>query len=76
MTLACPDCRAAFEERAAIHEYDGKASRWQAERLAASERCEKHRDGEDIKAQMSAWAFRKKAREQAMGTTKTKGMAA
>jgi hypothetical protein len=44
MSATCPECRYLQEERAAIHEFDGKASRWEAERLAKGERCEAHRE--------------------------------
>jgi hypothetical protein len=37
----CAECRYLREERAGIHEYDGKLSRAEAEKVAAAERCEK-----------------------------------
>jgi len=40
---ACPHCREIQEERAAIHQYDGGATRERAEALAATERCQEHR---------------------------------
>lgn len=40
---ACPHCREIQEERAAIHQYDGGATREQADTLAATERCSEHR---------------------------------
>lgn len=40
----CQDCQAAREERAAIHEFDGRAPRAQAERMAAAEKCPAHRE--------------------------------
>lgn len=43
MIQTCPECRYLREERAAIHEFDGKASRAEAERLAQGERCAAHR---------------------------------
>jgi hypothetical protein len=46
MTTTCPDCDYARLERAAIHEFDGKATRAEADRLAASERCGKHKSQE------------------------------
>lgn len=39
----CPECKYLFEERAAIHQFDGKATRQDAERLAESERCHEHK---------------------------------
>jgi hypothetical protein len=79
MKTDCPECRYLREERAGIHEFEGKLPRWQAENLARGERCERHQDGGDIKAQMDGWAMRKKAREEAMGRMdliKEKGAAA
>lgn len=42
---ACPHCREIQEERAAIHQYDGGATREQADALAATERCQLHKTG-------------------------------
>lgn len=42
MMRDCQDCRYLMEERAAIHEFDGKASRADAERMAQGERCTRH----------------------------------
>lgn len=39
----CPECRYAITERAAIHEFDGKATREEADRMAKDERCEEHK---------------------------------
>lgn len=44
--LLCEECRFLYEERAAIHQYDGKATRQDAERMAASERCDEHKEQE------------------------------
>lgn len=35
----CPECKYLRDERAAIHEFDGKMSREDAERAALSEMC-------------------------------------
>lgn len=40
--MSCPECEYLQKERAAIHEFDGKASRVEAERMAARERCPMH----------------------------------
>ena len=60
MKESCPDCRYAQEERAAIHEYEGKLPRWQAEERARVERCPRHRD-ESIEEATRRWAIRKDA---------------
>ena len=46
MTMTCPDCEYARLERAAIHEFEGKASRLMADKLAEVERCAAHRSQE------------------------------
>jgi len=38
----CPECKHAKAERAAIHEFDGGATREAAEKLAEDERCRVH----------------------------------
>ncbi len=38
----CPECAYVRSERAAIHEFDGKASREWAEYMAGFERCLEH----------------------------------
>lgn len=40
--MNCPDCQYLQAERAAIHEFDGRAGRTDAERMAADERCHAH----------------------------------
>jgi hypothetical protein len=42
MEVTCEACRHAYEERAAIHEYDGHATRPEAERMAQGTRCAEH----------------------------------
>jgi hypothetical protein len=42
----CESCRYVQEERAAIHQYDGRAPRWLAEQLSKSEKCYDHREPE------------------------------
>lgn len=42
--MTCPDCHYLREERAGIHEFLGRATRAEAERLAASERCPAHQE--------------------------------
>jgi hypothetical protein len=44
----CPECKYLREERAAIHEFDGKASRTEAERMASMERCKAHSGTEPV----------------------------
>lgn len=41
--ITCPDCIYAIEERAAIHQHDGKSPKHIADALAATERCPEHR---------------------------------
>ena len=41
--MTCPDCHYLREERAAIHQYDGKAPRSEAERMARDEKCSEHK---------------------------------
>ena len=38
----CPECKYARAERAAIHQFDGGATKEEAERLAEDERCRVH----------------------------------
>jgi hypothetical protein len=45
----CPDCRYLREERAAIHEFDGGATRENAEKMAAEVRCGQHQQKELFK---------------------------
>lgn len=40
--ITCPTCRDLQEERAAIHQFDGGATREQADELAWKVRCQKH----------------------------------
>ncbi len=40
--MSCEACQEIQAERAAIHEFDGGATREQAEELAWKERCRKH----------------------------------
>lgn len=56
----CPDCRYAQEERAGIHQFEGKLPRWKAEELASRERCPKHRE-ETMEEATRRWAARKDA---------------
>lgn len=42
----CEHCREIREERAAIHQFDGGATRAQAEELAKGELCQKCREDE------------------------------
>jgi hypothetical protein len=58
--VTCPDCRYAQEERAAIHEFEGKLPRWQAEERARLERCPKHRERSMVEITRE-WAMRKDA---------------
>lgn len=60
MNATCPDCRYAQEERAGIHEHEGKLPRWKAEELARVERCPKHRE-ETIEEATRRWARRRDA---------------
>jgi hypothetical protein len=41
-TTSCPHCLDIQLERSAIHEFDGEATREQADELAAGERCQEH----------------------------------
>lgn len=41
---ACPDCRYLIEERAAIHQFDGKATKESAEKMSQNERCSQHQE--------------------------------
>ncbi len=40
--MKCPECTSLREERAAIHEFDGKADREIAEIMAFFEKCMEH----------------------------------
>jgi hypothetical protein len=44
----CPHCLDIQLERAAIHEFDGEATREQADELAAGERCLEHQVEDDL----------------------------
>ena len=48
MRTTCQWCREIQSERAAIHEFDGGATRQQADQLASTERCPDHRPEPDL----------------------------
>lgn len=56
----CTECRYLQEERAGIHEFEGKAPRWKAEEMAEKERCARHRELTMAEVTES-WARRKHA---------------
>lgn len=51
--ITCPNCEYLQTERAAIHEYDGRVTRAEAERLARGERCGKHEGEKDVRCPRS-----------------------
>ena len=40
--MSCQHCKEIQEERSAIHQFDGGATRVQADELASKERCQRH----------------------------------
>lgn len=41
--MSCQHCKEIQAERSAIHQFDGGATRVQADELASKERCQRHR---------------------------------
>lgn len=56
----CAECRYVQEERAGIHEHEGRAPRWKAEELAKSEKCGVHREFSNVEM-MHNWERRRHA---------------